>query len=385
MREVSIVGIGQTRVGELWDRSLRSLAAEAVRAALEDAEIERADALYIGNMLSGEITGQEHLGPLVAQEAGLTGVPALKIEAACGAAGGALHVGVQAVASGFYQSVVVVGVEKMTDRANGFNTAALAQAADQDFEAAHGVSFVALNALLMRRYMHEHGYGHGDFAPFAITAHQNAASNPKAMFQRPISQEEFERARPIASPINVLDSSPMADGAAAVVLCPREKAPASRRIRILASTLATDTIALHGRRDLLAMEAIRESSRRAYGQAELTPRDIGLFELHDAFTIMSALSLEAAGLAERGQGVRMALDGEIALDGRLPISTMGGLKGRGHPVGASGLYQVVEACLQLRGEAGANQLDVERAMTQSVGGSGATVATHILARNGWRR
>lgn len=385
MREVSIIGIGQTTIGELWDRSLRSLAAEAVRAALQDAGIRRPDALYVGNMLSGEVSGQEHLGPLVAEQAGLAGVPALKVEAACGAAAAALHVGVQAVASGMYDVVVVVGVEKMTDRANGVTTAALARAADQDFEAAHGVSFVALNALLMQRYMHQYGYSHRDFAPFAITAHENAATNPRAMLRRPISEEEFEHARMICSPINILDSSPMADGAAAVVLCPREMVSERRQLRILASTLATDTIALHNRRDPLAMEAIQRGSQQAYGQAQLGPRDISLFELHDAFTIMSALSLEAAGFAERGQGVHLALEGQIAHDGRLPISTLGGLKGRGHPVGASGLYQVVEACLQLRGEAGPNQVEAEFAMTQSVGGSGATAVTHILSRNGWRR
>lgn len=381
MRNVSIIGIGQTKVGELWDMSIRELAVSAVRAAMQDANLESADALYIGNMLSGEVSGQAHLGPLIADAIGLRGIEAAKIEAACGSAAYALRLAYLAVAGGMHDTIIVLGVEKMTDRAPGVVTNGLASAADGELEAAQGLSFVAINALLMQRYMHEFGWQKKDFAQFAVNAHLNAAANPNAMFHNLITVEDFERAKLIASPINLLDSSPMADGAAAVIITadPLAREFAERPIRIKASTSATDSIALAERRDLLTLDAAQKAALKAYDIAELTPADIDLFELHDAFTIMSALSLEACGFAERGEGVRLALDHDIGIEGRLPISTMGGLKGRGHPVGATGLYQVVEATLQLRGQAGRNQVQAAQlAMTQNIGGSGATVTTHIL-------
>jgi acetyl-CoA C-acetyltransferase len=380
MRPVSIVGIGQTKVGEQWDRALRDLAVEATLAAMDDAGVRSVDALFVGNMLSGLTTGQEHLGALIADWAGLTGVEAYKIEAACGSAAAALRVGIMAVASGMHQVVLVTGVEKMTDRPNGEVTAALATAADADFEAAEGASFVGLNALLMRRYMHEYGVPHAAFGAFSVNAHRNAAGNPYAMFPKPISIQAFHQARMVADPINLLDSSPMADGAASVILVPAEQAPGFSRkpVRILASAVATDTIAVHDRRDPLWLEAAYRSTQAAYRQAGVGPQDIDIFEAHDAFTIMAALSLEAAGFAERGQAARLAEKGEIRREGRIPISTMGGLKGRGHPVGATGLYQIVELVQQLRGEAGINQIDCRIGMAQNIGGSGATVITHIL-------
>jgi len=381
MRNVSIIGIGQTRVGELWHLGLRELAVCAVREAMRDAHVETADALYIGNMLSGEVSAQAHLGPLVADALGLRGIEAAKIEAACGSGAYALRLAYLAVAGGMHDTVIVCGVEKMTDRTPGEVTNGLAGAADSELEASQGLSFVAINALLMQRYLHEFGWRKGDFAQFAVNAHLNAAGNPNAMFHQLITHEDFERAKLIASPINLLDSSPMADGAAAVVITAdaRAKEFCERPIRIKASTSATDSVALMDRRDLLTLDAAKKSALKAYDVAGITPLDVDLFELHDAFTIMSALSLEACGFAERGQGVRLALEQEISIEGRLPISTMGGLKGRGHPVGATGVYQVVEASQQLRGQAGRNQVqDARLAMAQNIGGSGATVTTHIL-------
>jgi acetyl-CoA C-acetyltransferase len=238
----------------------------------------------------------------------------------------------------------------------------------------------------MRRYMYEYGVQHQDFAGFAVNAHHNATHNPNAMFQSPVSPEQFARARMIADPINLLDSSGIADGAAAVVLCPSRMAREYRRdglVHIRASTMATDAVAVHDRSDPLWLSAAESSAWRAYQQAGIGPREIDLFELHDAFTIMSALSLEAAGFAERGKGVWLAQNGEITLQGRIPISTLGGLKARGHPVGATGIYQVVEVTQQLRGQAGANQLPHARlGMAQNIGGSGATVITHILEGQG---
>ena len=381
MRDVSIVGIGQTPVGEHWDKSLKELAGAAVQSAIKDAQVERVDALYIGNMLSGVLNGQEHLGALVSDWVGLRGVEAVKIEAACGSGAAALRLGYVAVAGELADFVVVAGVEKMTDRPSNQVTAALAMASDGDFEAQNGLSFVALNSLLMRRYMHEYGVSHRDFAPFSINAHNNAVGNPNALFTHPVTVDDFCAAKMIADPVNLLDSSPVCDGAAAVMLCPTEIARklTARPVRIRASAAATDTIALHDRRDLLGLEAATASAAKAYRQAGVTPKDIDLFELHDAFTIMSVLSLESCGFADRGRGVRLGAEGDITIGGQIPITTMGGLKARGHPVGATGIYQVIEVVQQLRGQAGANQVrDASLGMAQNIGGSGATVVTTIL-------
>jgi acetyl-CoA C-acetyltransferase len=383
LRDVAIIGIGQTPVGEHWDRSLRHLAYDAIAAAMQDAGIERTDALYVGNMLSGEISGQSHLGALIADFAGLRGIEAVKIEGACAAGAAAVRIGYMAVASGLQDVVICAGVEKMTDEVGSRLTSGLAQAADADYETVHGISFVALNALLMRRYMHEFNVPHEAFAGFAINSHANAVGNPNAMFRRPITLDAFKKAAMVADPINLLDSSPMADGAAAVVLCPADRAGdfAQKVVRIAASAMATDSLSVHDRRDPLKLQAARDSAYRAFQQAGVGPNDLDLFELHDAFTIMAALSLEAIGLAERGEGWKLAANGDIKPDGRIPVCTMGGLKARGHPVGATGVYQIVEAVQQLRHEAGECQIpDVRLAMTQNIGGSGATIVTHILER-----
>ncbi len=383
MRDVAIIGVGQTEVGEHWDLSLRHLALKAVQAALADAGVEQVDAFYVGNMLGGELAGQEHVGALVADFAGHRGVEAFKIEAACGSGAAALRMGYIAVAGGLADVVVVVGVEKMTDAPALDTTAALGLAADGDYETSQGISFVAINALLMRRYMHEYGYRHEDFAPFAINAHQNALNNPYAMFHNKVTVEQFANAPMICDPVNLLDSSPICDGAAAVVLAPAEMARSHSPIpvRIAASAVGTDALAIHDRRDPLVLEGGIISAQKAYRQAGVRPVDIDLFELHDAFSIMAALSLEAAGFAEEGRGLQLALDGEITIGGRVPICTMGGLKARGHPVGATGVYQAVEVVQQLRGLAGANQVnDARLGMCQNIGGSGATVITHIFER-----
>lgn len=383
MRDVSIIGIGQTPVGEHWDKSLRQLGYEALKAALQDANIERADALYVGNMLAGEISGQAHLGPLIADFAGLRGIEAVRVEAACGSAAAAFRQAYIGVASGLQDVVIALGLEKMTDDVGSKLTAGLAAAADADYEVVHGVSFVALNALIMQRYMYENKLTHEDFAGFAINAHANGVNNPQAMFQNPISKEAFLQAGLVADPIGLLDASPMADGAAAVILCPTKQARefTGNPIRIKGSALATDSLSIHDRHDPLWLQAAESSARRAYRQASLGPHEIDFFELHDAFTIMAALSLEAGGFAQRGRGTWLARDGQITLTGKIPIATQGGLKARGHPVGATGLYQIVEAVQQLRGEAGHNQLPNARlGMTQNIGGSGATIITHIFER-----
>jgi acetyl-CoA C-acetyltransferase len=381
MRSVSISGIGQTKVKEHWDRSLRSLAIEAILGAMKDAHVENADAVYVGNMLSGQMTGQENLGALIADEAGLRGAEAMKVEAACGSGGTALHAGYLAVASGMYDSVIVAGVEKLTEPSNCGTTAGLAQAADADYETIHGISFVALNALLMRRYMYEYDLVPEDFAAFSINSHSNAVHNPYAMFHSAITLEQYKKSRNVADPITVLDSAPIGDGAAAVVITATERLNGNgpRAVKIAASTVGTDALSLHARPDPLWLSAAEISAKKAYAQANVTTQDIDVFENHDAFSIMSVMSLEACGFAQRGRGAYLAREGEIVPRGRVPISTMGGLKARGHPVGASGMYQIVELTMQLRGEAGANQVpDAHVGMAQSLGGVAANAVTHIL-------
>jgi acetyl-CoA C-acetyltransferase len=385
MREVSIIGIGQTDVGEHWDKSVKHLAYEAIAAATTDANITKPDqinALYVSNMIAGQVTGQLHLGAQVADFCGYKGLEAYTIEAACASGGAAVRAGLMAVASGVHDIVVVCGVEKMTDSLTDRVTGALATAADAEYEVDQGATFVAINALLMQRYQYEYKVPHESFAQFSINAHQNAMSNPHAMFHMPVTKDRYMKATMIAPPINIMDSSPICDGAAAVVLCASDMASkfTNKPIKVLASGNATDSLALHDRSDMLWLRAGELSAKQAYAQAGLTPNDINVFELHDAFSIMSALSLEASGFAERGQGTKLALDNEIAPHRRVPISTRGGLKARGHPVGATGVYQVVEAATQLRGEAEGTQVDGAKiAMTQNIGGSGATVVTHILS------
>jgi acetyl-CoA C-acetyltransferase len=306
----------------------------------------------------------------------------VKVEAACASGAAALRAGLMAVAAGDIESALVVGVEKMTDKAGHDVTAALATAADADYEVEQGVSFVGLNALVMRRYMHEYGWQHADFAPFSINAHANAMHNPFARLHQKISVEQFEKSAMVATPINLLDASPIGDGAAAAVIVPAERVASLKgkpRVIVAGSASSTDSIAVHSRKDPLFLSAAYHSARRAYAMANVGPEEIDVFELHDAFSIMTALSLEACGFAERGQGVRLGLDNEICLTGRVPVCTRGGLKARGHPVGATGMYQVVEVVQQLRGECNSTQVEGARVgMAQNIGGSGATILTHIL-------
>ncbi len=381
MRDVAIIGIGQTPVDEHWDKSLKELAGEALLGALSDAGRDSAEALFIGNMLSGILSKQENLGGLISDWVGMPGMEAEKVEAACGSGAAALRAGLMAVGSEEVDSALVVGVEKMTESLPIETTEALATAADADYESAQGLSFVAINALVMQLYLHTYGWKHTDFAPFSINAHANALHNPNARLHEAITSKDYVNARMIADPINLLDASPTGDGAAAALLVPADSIIASARpvIKIIGSASATDTIAIHSRKDPLWLSAAEVSVRKAYAQAGVGPADIDFFELHDAFSIMSVLSLEACGFAERGQAPRLGLDGEITLSGRIPITTRGGLKARGHPVGATGMYQVVEAVQQLRGEAAPTQVDHPRvALVQNIGGSGATIITHIL-------
>ena len=303
MRDVAVIGIGQTKVDEHWDKSLRELAGEAALEAKAEAQVAQIESIYVGNMMSGVANQQGQLGSMVADWIGQRFTDAVKIESACSSGSAAFRMAYLAVASGQSDIALAVGVEKMTDSPSGEITGALATAADADWEVDHGLSFVALNALIMKRYMHEYGWQGIDFAEFAINAHANAAHNPFARFQKPITEEQFIKSPMICDPINLMDASPIGDGAAAAVLVPVEMlAPNQPRIVISGSSAATDTISVHDRKHPLWLTAAEKSSKAAYAQAGIGPEDIDLFEYHDAFTIMAALSLEANGFAEPGKG-----------------------------------------------------------------------------------
>ena len=382
MRKVAVVGLGQTKISEHWDKSLRELAGNAALAAIIEAQVSHVDSVYVGNMLSSTANMQVQLGSMTADWIGQRFTDAIKIESACSSGGAAFRAGYLAVASGDVNVALVVGVEKMTDSPGNEITAGLATAADADWEVDHGVSFVALNALIMKRYMHEYGWKGLDFAEFSINAHANAVHNPYARFRKAINESQFINSPMICDPINLMDASPIGDGAAAVVLVNAETLPADVfKILVVGSSAATDTIAIHNRKAPLWLTAAEKSSKEAYAQAGIGPEDIGVFEYHDAFTIMAALSLEANGFAEPGKGPTLAKEGQIKIDGKIPVATFGGLKARGHPVGATGMFQVVEVIKQLRGQAGATQVPRNVfGMTQNIGGSGSNIVTHIFER-----
>jgi acetyl-CoA C-acetyltransferase len=382
MTDVLIAGIGQTVVAEHWDIGLRDLAFAAIQDALQDSGGLRPQALFVGNMLAPNLSSQAHLGALIADFAGLSGIEAVTTEAAGASGGAALRQGLMAIQSGMVDVALVVGVEKFTDHIGAGIEAALSSGSDSDFEAIHGQTPTAQAALLMRRYMHEFKVPAGGLAGFALTAHANGAGNRHAMFQKAIKPEAYSSAESLSEPLNLFDIAPNSDGAAALVLATADVLPPNaleRRIRIAGSASAADTLALHDRRDLLFFEAAQVSAGKAMRQAGVLLEQIDFFEYHDAFSIYAALSLEAVGFASRGQGWRLAADGEIGIQGRIPTATMGGLKARGFAGGATGVYQAVEATIQLRGQAGQNQVAGARCgLIQSLGGPAASAVSHVL-------
>ena len=388
MDEIVIAAIGQTPVGEHWELSLRDLAQhayESLRADSGDLPASlRPEALYVGNMLAPQLSNQAHSGALLADHLGLKNIEAAAVEAGGASGGAALRLGYLAVASGQVDSVLVMGIEKLTDRIGPKVESALSTQTDSDYEAVQGMTPLTQAALLMRRYQHDFDLPHSVFAGFAVTAHANGAHNPNAMFRSPVSVEAYEKAPLVSDPLNLFDVAPGADGAAAVLLTRKERMPADwphPLVRLAASSMANDRLALHDRPDLLDLSAVRISTAKACQQAGIAPGEMDLIELYDAYSILTALSLEAIGLAERGQGWKLAQDGKIGLSGLAPIATFGGLKARGNPGGATGIYQVVEAVLQLRGEAGDNQVPgAQRALAQCLGGMAATAVTHILEK-----
>lgn len=384
MTPIYIIGAGATPVAEHYSRSMADLASEALRAAFAQVPglaPEQVGALYVANALGEALASQSQLGAHLAAAAGLRGVPAIRVEAAGASGGVAIHQAAQAISSGACQVAVVLGVEKTTDELDGAVEAALALATDGDGEAIHGVTLTAQWAMLMRRYMHQHGYPAEAFAPFPVNAHANAAKNSQALYRFGISADKYRKANQIASPLNMLDCSSVADGAAAIILAaePVARTIASPRIRLAGTAVATDRPALHERRDPLDLTAARASAHIALGRAHMGVGDVQVFELSDPHGIAAALALEAIGCCERGTAPRHAADGAITPGGRTPIATAGGYKARGDIVGASGVYQVVELVRQLRGQAGPTQVAGARtALAQCLGGVGATAATSVL-------
>ena len=382
MTEVVIAGIGQTEVGEHWEIGLRDLALAAIQAAVRDAGGLKPQSLFVGNMLAPNLSNQAHLGVLLADYAGMLGIEAVTIEAAGASGGAALRQGYLAVASGMVDVVLVVGVEKFTDTVGSGVETALATTGDADFEAIQGMTPAAQAALLMKRYMHEYGVPADGFAGFAVTAHANGAGNPFAMFRKAIKPETYVRAEMVSDPVNMFDMAPNADGAAAVLLTRRELLPSDYShplIKIVGSASSSDTLALHDRKDMLYFETAQISAGKAMKQAGVILDDLDFFEYHDVFSIYAALQLEAVGFAVKGKGWKLAADSQIDRMGKIPAATMGGMKARGFAGGAAGVYQAAEAVIQLRGDAGSNQIsDAKIALIQSLGGPASTAVSHVL-------
>ncbi|NYT18625.1 MAG: thiolase domain-containing protein [Methanobacteriales archaeon] len=382
MRDVAIIGVSQTKFGELWDISFRDLISEAGLKAIEDADIEGADleAMFVGNMSAGLFVQQEHIASLIADHTGLTPLPCARVEAACASGGLALRSGIMAVASGYHDVVISAGVEKMTDVVDP--TPAIATASDQEWEAQQGVTFPSLYAMMARRHMYEYGTTREQLAMMSVVNHKNGALNPLAQFPMEITVDQVLNSSLVADPLRLLDCSPVTDGAAAVILCPAEDARkyTDTPVYVKASAQASGTIALQDRKDITTIDATVHAARTAYNMAKMEPKDIQAVEVHDCFSINGLLAIEDLGFVEKGQAGPAIEDGLTERDGRIPVNPSGGLKSRGHPLGATGIAQTAEIVWQLRGEAGKRQIDgIEIGMTHNIGGTGGTAAVHIFS------
>ena len=378
MRDVAIAGIGLIRFGELWERSPRDIAAEAALLALDDAGLDRIDALVVGAMSTGLFNEQEHINNLLADELGLRPAPATRVESACASGGAALRSAFAEVASGLSDVVLVVGVEKMSDVTSDEATLVLSTAADMEYESFHGATFAGLNAMIARAYMERYGVTREQLAQVAVKNHANGSLNPLAQFQRPTTVDFIVGSPLVADPLRLMDCAPISDGAAAVVLCPADMAKKAP-VRITGVGAATDTMAVHSREDMTWFEAVAVASQRALGMAGRVLGDVDVAELHDAFTITELLVMEALGLVNRGGAGAAVEEGLTALDGVLPVNPSGGLKARGHPVGATGVAQVCEIVTQLRGEAGDRQVkNAQVGLAQNMGGCGGSCFVHVL-------
>jgi acetyl-CoA C-acetyltransferase len=381
MREVAVIGVGMTKFGELWETPLRDLFAEAAAACLNNAGVarDRVQSAYIGCMSSGLFNQQEHLASILTDYAGLRGIAATRVESACASGGTAVRAAYLEVASGASDFVLAGGVEKMNDGADA--TACLAAAADQEYEVYNGVTFPGLYAMIAHAHMAKHGTTYDMLAHVAVKNHRNGAKNPRAQFPMEITLDTVRNAVRVAEPLGLFDCSPVSDGAAAVLLAPVETARELGKpiVKILGSGHATDSIALHDRKDVSRLPAVQRAAHKAFQQAGIGPRDIDFCEVHDCFTIAELVVLEELGFFEPGQAGPATVDGATALDGKLPVNSSGGLKSKGHPVGATGAAQIVEIYEQLTGQSGERQVaQARRGLAQNMGGSGGSCVVHIL-------
>ncbi len=381
MRDVAVIGVGMTKWGELWDKSLRDIFVETALLALDDSGVDRIDSMFVGCMSSGLFTGQEHLASLLPDYLGKRPLAAVRVESACCSGGLALRQGFIEVASGISDVVLVGGVEKMTDVTGAEATYALGTAADQEYEGYHGITFPGLYAMMAIAHIHEYGTTREQLAMVSVKNHENGSKNPLAQFPFKISVDAVLNSVLVADPLRILDCSPITDGAAAVILCPADMAKEMKKpgVRIVGSGHATDAIALASRKDLTWIESTSLAAGEALKMAGRKIEDIDLFEVHDCFSIAEICVMEALGLVERGQGGKAVEEGLTSMGGKFPVNPSGGLKAKGHPVGATGVAQAVEIVKQLRGEAGERQIQgARRGLAQNMGGSGGSSVVHIF-------
>ena len=385
MRPVSIIGIGKTRFGVLKDQSILDLTVEAGRKCLKNGNVSasQVEAFYLGNFAGPAFVGQNHLAPYVGAGLGLAGIPATRIEAACASSGSAFFHACSAVAAGLYDIVLAAGVEKMTSQPIGRVTDILASAGDLGGEVNVGATFPAMFAMIARRHMHQFGTTREHMAAVAVKNHANGAKNPDAHMRKPITMEQALEGRMIADPLTLYDCSLVSDGAAAVLVCPTDKAAefSQKPIHVLGIAQASDCVALAEKEDITTFPAVRRAAEKAYSMARLAPKDIQVAELHDCFTIAEIIALEDLGFVPRGEGGPASANGFSAPNGPLPVNTSGGLKAKGHPVGATGVGQICDLVLQMRCEAGERQVPrTEIGLAQNLGGSGATCVVTILGK-----
>ncbi len=387
MREVAVLGVGQTKFGELWDRSFREIGIEAGLQALVDAKLGSGDlgGLFLGNMASGTLLDQEHIAPLILDYAGLAGrhLPAVRVEGGGASGSLALHQGFLAVASGLYDFVVVGGAEKMTDVLDTTANEIISSTADHEWEVVFGATLPALWGLIARRHMHEFGTTREQLARVAVQMHENGSKNPRAHYRNKLTLEQVIGAGEVAEPLGMLDCAPLSDGAAAVVLGPLDVARkyTDTPVRIAASEVACDTMAVQHRASVTTLESTVVAARRAFQRARRAPADVRVAEVHDAYTISALLALEDLGFVEKGRAGPEFATGRFAPGGALVINPSGGLKAQGRPFGAVGVAQVVELVRQLRGDAKERQVkDATLALAHDVGGTGATSVVHLLER-----
>ncbi|MBI4703344.1 MAG: thiolase domain-containing protein [Deltaproteobacteria bacterium] len=384
MRDVAVIGVGMNRWGELWEKSHRDIWTEAALKAIDDAGVDHVDAMYVGTMSGGLFVGQEHLGAMLADQLGMGPIPGTRVESACASGGLAFRQAYIAVASGIHDVVLATGVEKMTDVDGGRATYALSTAADQEYECYHGITFPGLYAMMARVHMHRYGTTREQLSAVAIKNHHNGAHNPLAQYPMEITHDVVMKSALVADPLRLMDCSPVTDGAAAAVLVPLELAKKITRttaVRVAASAHATDTLALHDRPDMAWLGSTAKAAKDAYQQAGVGPKELSFCEVHDCFTIAEIMVIEALGLCEKGKGGEASAAGRTALGGEFPVNPSGGLKSKGHPVGATGVAQILEVVEQLRGACGVRQIkDARWGLTQNMGGTGASSVVHIFER-----